>query len=841
LQADDVMRIAHVRAPRWISHPAAGAAHDAMRLLLERPPSLRPRGLLLAGPYHNGKTMIAERFAVEHLRVADQQEVWVIQTREGAGLSHFYASILSGLRAPQAAGWRSLSRAGDQVDHLLERLKPRLLIFDEFHSALRGRRQDVKAIFSFLRRIARVHDISPVLVGEIAIYDAVHNTDEMGSRFDTIPIPRWAYDEDFATLLDSLEASLPLANASELSREPLAKIIHDLSEGLIGEVVEIVTRAAVAAIAGGEDRITGATLSDLGYVPLSRRRNSAVALPFNRFCLNLCGATILSLEHSGGIVVISKKHWSPGSDVSVQGVKRRDSGGWLVSGVLAPRGICPDCGLHSRRRHGWRQRRLQDLPALGDKVTIALWVCRWRCRASTCPRRTFSDYTSSIARPFARRTSRADDIVVHLGHATGGRPAERLLRRLGVGVSNDTVLRHLKKCAESVAPPPTVIGIDDWSWRKSQTYGTIIVDLERQTVIDILPDRSVESCASWLRQHPEIEVISRDRCGGYAKAARQGAPQALQVADRFHLVQNLRQAIEEQMNMHGRATGRALLSDAENISTANHLLRSRLAHRKSREEIFRNIHALRDQGLSCSEIGRRTGFPRRSVAKWLSSDSPPDRRRAALKPTSPWYFESILADLWKQGIRSGQELLVEIQRHGYEGSLSHLQRLLAGWRRDEQTVLAGPTDTPLPLAPVRDPQTGHAISPVVAAALCIKPRRKLTADQAQKVDALKAGSPSFATMRSLAMRFQGILRGDQSAPLDAWIDLAIETGIPPIMRFARTLHRDIEAVRNAIELPWSNGQAEGQVNRLKTLKRAMYGRAGPELLRARMLPLRHTD
>ena len=539
--------------------------------------------------------------------------------------------------------------------------------------------------------------------------------------------------------------------------------------------------------------------------------------------------------------MISKKHWSPGSDVWVQGVKRRDSGEWLVSGVLAPRGICPDCGLHSRRRHGWRQRRLQDLPAHGDNVTVALWVCRWRCPASTCPRRTFSDYTSSIARPFARRTSRADDIVGHLGHATGGRPAERLLRRLGVGVSDDTVLRHLKQRAESAAPPPTNIGIDDWSWRKSQTYGTIIVDLERQTVIDILPDRSVESCASWLRQHPEIEVISRDRCGGYAKAARQGAPQALQVADRFHLVQNLRQAIEEQMNMHGRATGRALLSDAENISTANHLLRSRLAHRKSREEIFRNIHALRDQGLSCSEIGRRTGLPRRSVAKWLSSDSPPDRRRAALKPTSPWYFESILADLWKQGIRSGQELLVEIQRHGYEGSLSHLQRLLAGWRRDEQTALAGPTDTPLPLAPVRDPQTGHAISPVVAAALCIKPRRKLTADQAQKVDALKAGSPSFATMRSLAMRFQGILRGDQSAPLDAWIDLAIETGIPPIMRFARTLHRDIEAVRNAIELPWNNGQAEGQVNRLKTLKRAMYGRAGPELLRARMLPLRHTD
>lgn len=276
LQANDTARIAAIRAPRWISHPAATKAHDAMRMLLDRPASLRPRGLLLIGPYHNGKTMIAERFAVEHLRQTDRQRVWVIQTREGAGLSHFYASILSGLRAPQAAGWRSLSRAGEQVDHLLDSLKPRLLIFDEFHSALRGRRQDVKAIFSFLRRIARVHDISPVLVGEVAVYDAVHDTDEMASRFDTVPVPRWGYDEDFATLLDSLEASMPIAHASGLSRELLAKMVHDLSEGLIGEVVDIVTRAAVAAIMGGEEQITGATLSALGYVPLSKRRNSAL-------------------------------------------------------------------------------------------------------------------------------------------------------------------------------------------------------------------------------------------------------------------------------------------------------------------------------------------------------------------------------------------------------------------------------------------------------------------------------------------------------------------------------------------------------------------------------------
>lgn len=276
LDAGIAARIAHIRAPRWIGHPAANGAHAAMRLLLERPPSMRPRGLLIAGPYHNGKTMIAERFAVEHLRAGDRQRVWVIQTREGAGLSHFYASILSGLRAPQAAGWRSLSRASEQVDHLLDSLKPRLLIFDEFHSALRGRRQDVKAIFSFLRRIARVYDISPVLVGEVAVYDALHDTDEMGSRFDTVPVPRWGLNENFAMLLDSLEANLPLARTSDLSRAPLAEMIHTLSEGLIGEVVDIVARAGIAAIESGEDRITPGTITALGYVPLSRRRNSTL-------------------------------------------------------------------------------------------------------------------------------------------------------------------------------------------------------------------------------------------------------------------------------------------------------------------------------------------------------------------------------------------------------------------------------------------------------------------------------------------------------------------------------------------------------------------------------------
>jgi transposase len=198
------------------------------------------------------------------------------------------------------------------------------------------------------------------------------------------------------------------------------------------------------------------------------------------------------------------------------------------------------------------------------------------------------------------------------------------------------------------------------------------------------------------------------------------------------------------------------------------------------------LHALRYEGLSYSEIARRTGYERRSIAKWLAFKAPPDRRRAALNPTSPWYFETFLAQCWKDGNRCGRHLFHDIKQRGYTGSFSNLERLLGAWRRSERVRVDDIPYMALSSEPVRDPETGHAISPVVAAALCIKPRGMLTAQQARKVDALKRVSHAFATMRRLAMRFNGILRGSKPEPLDAWIDDAIDSELIPIMRFARS-------------------------------------------------------
>jgi len=194
-------RVAFIRSPRWIGYDAAPKAQACLRDLLVRPPSLRTAGVLLVGPYANGKTMIAERFAIEHLRVSPAQKVWVVQTREGAGLSHFYSSILYALKAPLGPV-RDVVRKAEQLDRLLGELSPRVLIFDEFHNALRGRARDVEAIFAFLRRLGRSYDVSPVLVGEVAVDDYVNATDEMASRFELCAVPRWRYGGDYLALLD---------------------------------------------------------------------------------------------------------------------------------------------------------------------------------------------------------------------------------------------------------------------------------------------------------------------------------------------------------------------------------------------------------------------------------------------------------------------------------------------------------------------------------------------------------------------------------------------------------------------------------------------------------------
>lgn len=248
--------------------------------------------------------------------------------------------------------------------------------------------------------------------------------------------------------------------------------------------------------------------------------------------------------------------------------------------------------------------------------------------------------------------------------------------------------------------------------------------------------------------------------------------------------------------------------------------------------MFDRVRALQDAGHSVAAIMRETGFNRLTVAKWARFAVLPPRRITTPKPSSPAYCQAYLKRRWAEGFRVGRRLLPEIQRLGYTGSFSNLERLLTQWRTAAKKPGPATPTASAGLPAATDPATGHPISPIIAAVLCMKPRSLLTPRQATKVQALKYASPDFLAMRRFAMRFRGILRSDGVDKLTCRIDDARTSGIYAMQRYGRSLLQDIDAVRNAVIEPWSNGQVEGQINRLKTLKRAMYGRAGVELLRA---------
>jgi len=351
----------------------------------------------------------------------------------------------------------------------------------------------------------------------------------------------------------------------------------------------------------------------------------------------------------------------------------------------------------------------------------------------------------------------------------------------------------------------------------------------------------------------------------------------------LHLLQNFREAVERQLGLFGAPIREAPIAEAlqENAALAatnehaplqsapqslarrckgsdalEYQKAGRLARRATRQALFDKIRELYNAGRTVSAIARVVGFGRKSVARWVRQLILPARNSMMPKTQStPAYHEAFLLRRWAEGITNGRRLFGEILQRGYSGSYSHLARLLAPWREVAIAPKLSKSGAPMTLnsakfpvpvfipppasasTPTLDPTTGRKISPLTAAALCVKPRGQMTPQQIASVDALKIASAEFTIMRQLAMRFRGLLMGSSIEKLDVWLQDAQLSGVYAMHRFARAVRQDIDAVRNAVLEPWSNGQTEGQINRLKTIKRAMYGRAGIELLRARMIPL----
>jgi transposase len=437
-----------------------------------------------------------------------------------------------------------------------------------------------------------------------------------------------------------------------------------------------------------------------------------------------------------------------------------------------------------------------------------------------------------------------------IGHALGGLPGQRLMSRLNLPTSDDTILRLLKhRTGEPNTAEVRVIGVDEWAWSKGQSFGTILVDLEHGRVVDVLAESSAGSFAAWLTAHPSVTTISRDRHGRYAEGARRAAPEATQVADRFHLVRNLRQAVERELAVHRRDLRVSLSNPMTPPATPKGEKKTRqirvrsqvVEHRREMVEqrqqeklqLFQTIQQMKAEGVRVSEIARRLGINRRRVDKWVRLKEFPERSRMQPRPGMVESFREYLRQRWGQGCHHGRELFGEIRQLGYVGCYSRLAQLLSPWRQPKPVSEAvNSLPPPVPQAEGTSPWAERQISPQVAAALLSKPRPELTARQAETVDILKEQCRGFAVMRKLTFGFRSLLCRGKVTTLHRWLEEARRAGIDSLGRFVRTVRQDLSSVKSAVRESWSNGPVEGQINRLKALKRQMYGRASVELLRA---------
>jgi transposase len=498
---------------------------------------------------------------------------------------------------------------------------------------------------------------------------------------------------------------------------------------------------------------------------------------------------------------------------------------------------CPLCRKTSYRVHSKYERMLSDLPVSGHQTRFDLIARRYFCDNPKCRRKIFTERFQFEIKPYRRRLLRSNELLGRLALELGGNTGSRISRHVGIPVSPSTLLRIIKQIEiQTVSVTSGIIGIDDWAFKKGNKYGTVVIDLETRKVIDLLPDREADTLSNWLKDHPEIKVISRDRAGPYALGARKGAPQAIQVADRFHLLMNLGEATKKVFQSKGKEIKEAfktfndpLKSETgtmdSGMNTDNSLLENKPVPTSAnikRLYLFDKVKELHKDGRSIKSISKTLKIHRQTIKKYINAEVYPKYEG---KNTSNFnMFQDYLSQVDNR-LKTRKELYQSIIKMGFNGKYTSFCDNL-------NTLWKGTFPTKNKAIIVPKPMITWSTSKLSIMLY-------MDADQLNRYDKefltlLFEKYPEIKQLEQLVKGFKDLFKNKEDGKLKIWIDNALQPK-SGLKNFAANLLKDYQAINNAVITKYSNGQVEGQVNRIKNIKRRMYGRADFQMLRKMVL------
>ncbi len=447
---------------------------------------------------------------------------------------------------------------------------------------------------------------------------------------------------------------------------------------------------------------------------------------------------------------------------------------------------------------------------------VQLQVRRFICVNDRCGRRTFAEQVDGLTFRHGRRSLLQRRMLERVALAAGGRPGARLAEHLGMTVHATTLIRLIRRIPPPDTLTPAVLGVDEFAVRRGQTYNTILVDIETSQPVDVLPDREAATFAAWLSAHPGVEVICRDRAGYYADGAARAAGAAVQVADRWHLINNLATAVDSAVRRHRSALRPQPAAVVVELQASQAADGPRAQQTRTRHA---EVHVLLAKGWLPGQIASALHLDPKTVRKYtlaatadeLISTAP--RLSQLLEPYKPH-----LRRRTAEGCISTQTLLAEIREQGFRGSERTLRRWLIRLREH-----------------IDEPEQPKAIKPRDLVAWIMRPQDDLSADERLDLKRVCDGNPELAATCDLARRFNVMLRERRGLELAQWADDARDGPVREIASFAAGLRKDWKAVVAGLTLPYSSGKVEGRINKIKMLKRTMFGRANHDLLRLRIL------